>query len=52
MKTGHYGATNTTYTTKTGYYVIKFTSEAYTPQEYTSSDGKISTASKIVVKAQ
>ena len=33
LQTGKYGAINTKYTTKMGYYVIEFMSEAYTLQE-------------------
>ena len=47
-----YGTINTTYTTKTGYYVIKFMSEAYTLQEETMCDGKISTDVELAVKSQ
>ena len=34
-----------------GYYVIEFVSEAYTPQEDTTCDGKISTAGEMVARA-
>ena len=47
-----YGAINTVDTNTMGYYVIKSLSEPYTIQEETSCDGKISTASEIVVKYQ
>ena len=45
VQTGKDGAINTIYTTKIGYYVIKFISEAYTLQEETTSGRKISTYS-------
>ena len=35
-----------------GYYIIKDVSDAYTLQEDTKCNGKIGTASKLVVKAQ
>ena len=38
VKTGQYGATNTTYITITSYYVIKLFSDAYTLQEETTCD--------------
>ena len=49
---GKYGAMNTTYTSTTGYYVIKFVSEAYNLQDDTTCDGKNISAGKLVVKAQ
>ena len=39
-----YGAINTTDTTTNGFYVIMFTSEAYTLQENKTIDGQIMTA--------
>ena len=47
-----YGATNTTDTSKIGYYVIKFVSEPYTLQDKTTCDGQISSAYELVFKAQ
>ena len=47
-----YGAINTTDTTTNEFYVIMFTSEAYTLQYNTTIDGKIATARKLVAKAQ
>ena len=47
-----YGAINTTDTSANGFYVIMFTSGAYTLQENTTIDGKIITAVELVVKAQ
>ena len=47
-----YGDINTTDTTTNGFYVIMFTSEAYTLQEKTTIVGKIITAGGLVVKAQ
>ena len=41
---GKYGAINTTDTSTHGFYVIMFTSGAYTLQENTKTDGKIITA--------
>ena len=52
VQTGKYGAINTTYITKMGCYVIKLFSEAYTIQEDTTCNGKISTAGEIFVKSQ
>ena len=44
VKTGKYGAINTTDTTTMGYCVIKFMSEKFTLQQETMCDGQISTA--------
>ena len=44
-----YGAINTTYTSTNGFYVIMFTSGAYTLQENTKIDGQIITAEELVV---
>ena len=41
---GKYGAIKTTDTSTNGFYVIMFTSGAYTQQESTKIDGKIITA--------
>ena len=40
----NYGAINTTYRATNGFYVIMFTSEAYTLQDNTKIDGKVITA--------
>ena len=39
VESGKYGAINTTDTANNGFYVIMFTSEAYTLQDYTTIDG-------------
>ena len=44
VESGKYGATNTTYTSTNGFYVIMFKTGAYTLQENTSVDGQIITA--------
>ena len=43
---------NTSDKTAMGYYMIKFTSEAYKLQEETMCDGKICTAFELVIEAQ
>ena len=52
FESGKYGAINTTDTSTNGFYVIMFTSGAYTLQENTTIDGQIITAGELVVKAQ
>ena len=52
VESGDYGAINTTDTENNGFYVIMFTSEAYTLTYNTTIDGQIITAQKLVVKAQ
>ena len=52
VESGKYRAINTTDTTTNGFYVIMFTSEAYTLQDNTTIDGKIITAGEFFVKAQ
>ena len=47
-----YGAINTTDTSTNVFYVIMFISGAYTLQENTKIDGKITTSGELVVKAQ
>ena len=47
-----YGTINTTDTTTNGFYVIMFTSEAYTLQDNTTINRQIITATELVVKAQ
>ena len=50
VESGNYGAINTTYTSTNGFYVIMFTSGAYTIQENTNFDGQIITAGELVFK--
>ena len=50
VEPGKYGAINTTETSTNGFYVIMFTSGAYTLQENTTIYGKIITAGDLVVK--
>ena len=52
VESGKYGAINTTDAEINGFYVIMFTSEAYTLQDNTTIDGKIITAGELVVKAK
>ena len=52
VKFGKYGATNTTGTSKMGYYVIKSVSEAYTLKYDTTCDGQIISSGELVVKSQ
>ena len=52
VRSGKYGSMNTTDSTKMGYYMNKFDSEAFALQKDTTCDGKISKAGKLVVKAQ
>ena len=52
VESGKYGAINTTETSINGFYIIVFTSGAYTLHENTTIDGKIITAGELVVKAQ
>ena len=47
-----YGSISTTYTATNIFYVIMFTSEAYTLQDNTTIYGQFFTAGKLVVKAQ
>ena len=51
FKSGKYGAINTTDTKNNDFYVIMFTSEAYTLQENTTFDVKIITFAESVFKA-
>ena len=51
VESGTYGSIKTTYTSTNRYYVIMFTSAAYTLHYNTTIDGKIITAGKLVVKA-
>ena len=52
VKSGKYGAINTTDTSTNGFYVIMFTSGVYTLQENTAIDGKILIAGEWVVNAK
>ena len=52
VESGTYGAINTTDTSTNGFYVIMFTSGAYTLQENTTIDEKMITAGELVIKAQ
>ena len=52
VESGKYGAINTTYTSTNGFYVIMFTSGAYTLQENSKSNGQIITAGELVVNAK
>ena len=52
IQPGKYGAVNTTDTSKMGYYVIKFVSEAYTLQEDTTCYIQIMPAGELFFKAQ
>ena len=52
VEPGTYGAINTTDKSTNVFYVIIFTSGAYTLQENTTIDGKIITAGEFFVKAQ
>ena len=52
VQPGKYGAINKADTTKNGFYVIKFISEAYTLQNNTQIDGQIISAGELVVNTQ
>ena len=52
VQTSKYSAMNTTYTAELGYYVAKYVSEAYTLQEYTTCDGKISMSDELILKSK
>ena len=52
VESGKYGTINTTDTTTNVFYVIMFTSKAYTLQDNTTIDGQVITADELVVKAQ
>ena len=52
VESGTYLDINTADTSTNGFYVIMFTSGAYTLQESTTIDGQIITAGELVVKAQ
>ena len=52
VESGKYGAIKTTDTSTNGFYVIMFTSGAYTLQENTTIDGQIITAGELVVNAK
>ena len=52
VESSKYGAINTTDTTTNEFYVIMFTSGAYTLQENTTIDRQIITAGELVIKAK
>ena len=52
VESGKYISINTTDTSTNGFYVIMFTSEAYTLQEKTKIDGQIINAVELVVNAK
>ena len=52
VESGKYGAINTTDSSTNGFYVIFFTSGAYTLQENTTIDGQILIAGELVVNAK
>ena len=52
VKSGKYGAINTTDTSTNSFYVILFKSGAYTLQENTTIDGQILIAEELVVNAK
>ena len=52
VKSGKYGAINTTDTSTNGFYVIMFKTGAYKLKENKKIDGKIITAGELVVKAK
>ena len=51
VESSKHGAINTTDTSTNGFYVIVFTSGAYTLQENTTIDGQILSAGELVVNA-
>ena len=52
VEPGKYGAINTIEKTTNRFYVVIFTSEAYTLEDNTTIDGKIITSGECFVKAQ
>ena len=52
VESRNYGTIKTTETTTNVFYVIMFTSEAYTVQDNTKTEGQIITAGELVVKEQ
>ena len=52
VESGKYGSINTTEMINNWFYVIMFTSEAYTLQDNTTIDGQIITADELFVKKQ
>ena len=52
VKSGVYGAINTSDNTTNRFYVIQLNSEAYKIQNNTTIDGKVISAGELVVKAQ
>ena len=52
VESGKYGAINTNDAATNGFYVIMFTSEAYTLQYNTTIDGQLITSGELVDKSQ
>ena len=52
VKSGMYGSINTDDTTRNGFYVIQFISEAYTLQNNTTIYGQVMSAGELVVRKQ
>ena len=52
VQLGMYGAINTEDTTKNGFYVIQFLSDAYKLQNNITIDGQVISAGELFVKAQ
>ena len=52
VESGKYGSINTTDTSTDGFYVIMFTSGAYTLQENTTIDGQILIAGELFFNAK
>ena len=52
VQPGMYSVINKIYPTTSGYNAVKYLSEAYTLQEDTSCDGKISMSGKLILKYQ
>ena len=52
VESGKYGTINKTDAATNGFYVIMFTSEAYTLQDNTTIYGQIITSGELAVKAQ
>ena len=52
VQCGKYSDMNKTYPTNMGYYMVKYVSDAYTLQEDTTCDGKISISGERFVKAK
>ena len=52
VQAGMYGVINIYYTTKDGFYIIQFISEAYMLHNHTQIDGKVISAGELFVRAQ